>query len=534
MRAAERATARPLADAAPRRARARARAVADGRQLRVHHGRARAGAFRRRLSRDARTRGLRPGRLRRPARLHGRRGVEARAAARRAPPRLRRVSGAAPTPVRARERDHARARAPAVLSPTVLGLPRDAIARMRWRSDFSSLSQSAIARKLAADGEPRLQGVAVPAGTETALDCGAAARRRRARVGRRRRRPRADLPAEARPRSRRPAPVSRRRCAGRGRVLGIQLALPRARRSCSPTTRPRASVALTPSGEVDVGPLRADGRVLTDWRDWTLSRGGDVVDAAGRRADPLRLPGHRPAPGLPAAAANRRAADAGRRLAGHRERPPAASGARPCSTSRTRRSTRGSSASRSGCRPCRRSSARSCSPTRGGSRPRSTQAHPARAHRGRSGSPGTPARALAAAPLLRSRRRLAGREWSGGWPATRSRTRRRSHSARRHSSRSILAVLGFWVGVVSELHDERSDFFDLEAQGLAPADMRRQLRMRGVILLVARARRRACARRSCSRGSSSRWSASRGRPACRSRRSGSIPTGSPAGSVWRR
>ncbi len=48
----------------------------------------------------------------------------------------------------------------------------------------------------------------------------------------------------------------------------------------------------------------------------------------------------------------------------------------------------------------------------------------------------------------------------------------------------VLAVLGFWVGVVSELHDEKSDFFDLEAQGLAPADMRKQLRMRGVILLV--------------------------------------------------
>jgi hypothetical protein len=48
----------------------------------------------------------------------------------------------------------------------------------------------------------------------------------------------------------------------------------------------------------------------------------------------------------------------------------------------------------------------------------------------------------------------------------------------------VLAVLGFWVGIVSELHDERSDFFDLEAQGLPPADMRRQLRMRGVILLV--------------------------------------------------
>jgi hypothetical protein len=48
----------------------------------------------------------------------------------------------------------------------------------------------------------------------------------------------------------------------------------------------------------------------------------------------------------------------------------------------------------------------------------------------------------------------------------------------------VLAVLGFWVGVVSELHDEKSDFFDLEAQGLPPADMRRQLRARGVILLV--------------------------------------------------
>jgi FtsX-like permease family len=48
----------------------------------------------------------------------------------------------------------------------------------------------------------------------------------------------------------------------------------------------------------------------------------------------------------------------------------------------------------------------------------------------------------------------------------------------------VLAVLGFWVGVASELHDEKSDFFDLEAQGVAPAEMRRQLRVRGVILLA--------------------------------------------------
>jgi len=47
----------------------------------------------------------------------------------------------------------------------------------------------------------------------------------------------------------------------------------------------------------------------------------------------------------------------------------------------------------------------------------------------------------------------------------------------------IMAVLGFWVGIVSELRDERSDFFDLEAQGLPPERLRSQLRARGIILI---------------------------------------------------
>ncbi|HKP17607.1 MAG TPA: FtsX-like permease family protein [Gaiellaceae bacterium] len=46
-----------------------------------------------------------------------------------------------------------------------------------------------------------------------------------------------------------------------------------------------------------------------------------------------------------------------------------------------------------------------------------------------------------------------------------------------------LAVLGFWVGVISELRDERSDFFDLEAQGLSPGSLRSQLRTRSVLLV---------------------------------------------------
>jgi FtsX-like permease family len=46
-----------------------------------------------------------------------------------------------------------------------------------------------------------------------------------------------------------------------------------------------------------------------------------------------------------------------------------------------------------------------------------------------------------------------------------------------------LAIVGLWVGVVSELRDERSDFFDLEAQGVPPERLRSQLRTRGVILV---------------------------------------------------
>jgi hypothetical protein len=46
-----------------------------------------------------------------------------------------------------------------------------------------------------------------------------------------------------------------------------------------------------------------------------------------------------------------------------------------------------------------------------------------------------------------------------------------------------LAGIGFWVGVLSELRDERSDFFDLEAQGVPPERLRAQLRVRALIVV---------------------------------------------------
>ena len=42
----------------------------------------------------------------------------------------------------------------------------------------------------------------------------------------------------------------------------------------------------------------------------------------------------------------------------------------------------------------------------------------------------------------------------------------------------VLALLGLVLGVVSERHDEAAELFDLEAQGLPPASLRRQLRLR--------------------------------------------------------
>jgi hypothetical protein len=45
-----------------------------------------------------------------------------------------------------------------------------------------------------------------------------------------------------------------------------------------------------------------------------------------------------------------------------------------------------------------------------------------------------------------------------------------------------LAVLGLWVTVLSELRDERGDFFDLEAQGLSPGSLRGYVRMRTWVL----------------------------------------------------
>jgi hypothetical protein len=49
----------------------------------------------------------------------------------------------------------------------------------------------------------------------------------------------------------------------------------------------------------------------------------------------------------------------------------------------------------------------------------------------------------------------------------------------------VLALLGLLLGVISERNDEAAELFDLEAQGLPPSSLRRQLRLRASMAGVA-------------------------------------------------
>jgi ABC-type lipoprotein release transport system permease subunit len=49
----------------------------------------------------------------------------------------------------------------------------------------------------------------------------------------------------------------------------------------------------------------------------------------------------------------------------------------------------------------------------------------------------------------------------------------------------VLALLGLVLGAVSERRDESAELFDLEAQGVAPASLRRQLRLRASLAGLA-------------------------------------------------
>jgi hypothetical protein len=375
-----------------------------------------------------------------------------------------------------------------VLSPTVLGVPAAALERMYWRSDFSSLTREALARQLARGGPVRAAGVPVPAGATAlatdvhvrgeAVDLQLVVEDERGRVR--------TVPL----RQHGSSAASGTLPSAHLRVLGIQLMLPALQQFFLAHRESEGEVAATPLARLRLGPLRARSSsrssIVTDWRGWSLPSGGSV-----RRArDGVQL--------------DVQFQNTGASLA---FRPKEPTDGRPLAVvaSRDVASAAGGIGSRTvldfkdvevPARIVGVAKRVATVPTESGPFVLAEESQLATAVNAGAPGQGTPAEIWVS---------------SHDATATEAALRRPPFAALALSSRSqlehalatdplahatalalgaaalvalVLAVLGFWVGILSEVRDERSDFFDLEVQGLAPRALRAQLRARAVMLIV--------------------------------------------------
>jgi len=377
----------------------------------------------------------------------------------------------------------------AVLSPTVLGVPAGAIRRLHWRSDYSPLSRDEIVRRLAAGGEPALAGVALPPGRHV---LSSRARVRGAGVVVRLvvadERGRVSFVRLGRPptggATRLSARLENERPAN---LLGLELALPEGEAFTLAHRDAEGEVAIVPSGELDLGPLLDRGRELTRWQGWRLSTGGDVL--AHGEGTRVRYAFQ----------------DTGRNLV-LRQPQPTDDAAMPVVVSpeiaRAAGGVGGTTTldfqdTQIEARVVGVASRLPSVPAETGPFVLADEAWLSTAIDANAPGEGTPREIWIAAPgdAGRAAAALSRPPFASLDVASRAAEEHRLASDPLARATAIalgaagllallLAVLGFWVGVVSELHDEKSDFFDLEAQGLAPAAMRRQLRLRGAVLLA--------------------------------------------------
>jgi hypothetical protein len=373
-----------------------------------------------------------------------------------------------------------------VLSPTVLGLPADAVRRLRWRSDYSPVPPRTIAERLAADGEPQLVGASIPAGqrslsvearlrgadvlVQAAVDAGG--RIVRVPMGRAHRGARTLLSGTLPPSAR--------------RVLGLELLLPENEAFAFAHNEAEGEVSTAPSGVLTLGPLRThDGRIVSGLRGWTLPTGGEVSRDASRTTirfvfeqsgarlvfRPAEPTDGRSMPVLVSRDVARGAGGIGKetvlnlgdvqvpsRIVGVATRMPSVSSGSPFVLADAAWLSTAIDASDAG---------EGTANEVWLSAPRDRAAVAAGLRRPPFSDLVVDSRQaieqrLADDPLAHATAIALG---AAGIVAL------------------ALAVLGFWVGVISELRDERSDFFDLEAQGLSPGSLRSQLRTRGVMLV---------------------------------------------------
>jgi hypothetical protein len=377
-----------------------------------------------------------------------------------------------------------------VLSPTVLGVPATAVRQLHWRSDFSSLPLQRIADRLAPEGEPRLTGVAMPAGTK-GLSIAARLRGSDVLV--------AIVVADSRGRTQvlklgrlRPGSVtlSTRALPAARRVLGLQLTLPESEVFMLAHQEAEGEVSTAPSGTLELGPLLADRAAgtqrVTSWQGWSLPAGGPVShrpgnvqfrfafqDTGGRLVfRPAEPTDGRPMPVVVSPDIARAAGGVGKptvlnfqdtnvdaTIVGIAKRLPTV-------------------------------------PSDSGPFVLADGGWLSTAIDANAPGEGTPNEVWISASRDQAAVGAALRRppFAGLALASRHDVERRlaadplAHATALALGAAaivalLLAVLGFWVGVVSELRDERSDFFDLEAQGVPPEGLRSQLRARGLILV---------------------------------------------------
>ena len=373
-----------------------------------------------------------------------------------------------------------------VLSPTVLGLPQAALSRLRWRSDYSPLPLRAIAGRLASEGEPRLAGAVVPRragtlsatatlrGADVVVDAVVQTARGIDRVplGRAHR-------GSGTLEARLPGTVER--------LLGLELRLPESEAFQFAHNEAEGEVSTAPSGTLTLGPLVASGgRPISTLRGWTLPAGGDVTHTGPRTTiaftfeesgatlyvRPVEPTDGRSMPVVVSRDVARAAGGVGKQTVLNFEDVQV---------------------------PARIVGVAARMPGVPSDSPFVLADGPWLSAAVDAGAPGEGAASEVWLAVPRDRDAVAAGlrrpPFSDLVVSSRDAIERRlANDPLAHATALALgaagivalalAVLGFWVGVLSELRDERSDFFDLEAQGIAPRSLRAQLRTRGVLLVA--------------------------------------------------
>jgi hypothetical protein len=371
------------------------------------------------------------------------------------------------------------------LSPTVLGLPPGALARLHWRNDFAAAPLAILATRVGADPPASFRGVPLPPGaaismharaTGTPIQLVLAAENEAGQLVllRLRERDSGQL-------------IARTPNAAGLKLVALEISVATGEAAGLAHRAGEGTQSVIPRGAVVLGPLRAEGRTLTSWRG-LVAPGGDLEERNGavrvsyefttgqtvlvRRRQATDGPPLRVivSPAIAAAAGPGGAFTldfgVGRvpaRIVGVATRFPAAEredeGFVVADQSRL-------SVALDGARP-------------GRGRPTELWLDVP------SGQADRVEHALGVQPFaslaIGSRRDLE-RELAAD-PLARGVTLTLGAAA---LAALVLAVLALWLALAGELGDERGELLDLEAQGVAPETLRRQFRVRAAVLgLVA-------------------------------------------------